>query len=161
MYDSLDLYFRKFEFNASFYYVVRFIGYQTKGYNIIQTAGPALAQLTIVFILFYSLLIDPKKTSLPQSMMWILFWYILFSTTVHPWYIVPMVFFSMFTNYRYPIYWSFLIFFTYLGYSQQGYLEVQWVVFIEYTVVLLIAAIEIRRSGYFLELYNKVRSGSM
>src|SRR5690606_7832413 len=39
---SIGLYLQKFEFNASIYYLVRWIGFQFSGFNIIQTAGPVL-----------------------------------------------------------------------------------------------------------------------
>ncbi len=53
---SLDLYFRKFEFNASLYYIAREIGYQQTGWNQIAVIGPALAKGAAVFILFFALL---------------------------------------------------------------------------------------------------------
>jgi Gpi18-like mannosyltransferase len=156
IFESLDLYFRKFEFNASIYYLVRWIGWQSFGYNIIQTAGPALAKLTIVFIGYFLLLADPKKVPIPEAMMWILTVYLLFSTTVHPWYIAPVVFLSCFTTYRYAIVWSILILFTYLGYSIDGYNEVYLVVGIEYVTVIVIMIRELIHSRYLIELYHKI-----
>ncbi|NBC06624.1 MAG: hypothetical protein GVY26_05470, partial [Bacteroidetes bacterium] len=47
---SLDLYFRRFEFNASVYYLLRWVGYQVTGYNEIALIGPALALCTFVGI---------------------------------------------------------------------------------------------------------------
>ena len=47
---SLDLYFRQFEFNASVYYLLRWVGYQITGYNEIALIGPALALCTFVGI---------------------------------------------------------------------------------------------------------------
>ena len=48
--DSLNLYFQKFEFNAGVYYVLRWIGFQYKGYNLIQVIGPLLALCTFLGI---------------------------------------------------------------------------------------------------------------
>ncbi len=51
LFSSIGLYFQKFEFNASVYYLVRWLGYQYYGYNIIQSAGKWLALLTLGSIL--------------------------------------------------------------------------------------------------------------
>ena len=51
LFSSIGLYFQKFEFNASVYYLVRWVGYQYYGYNIIQFAGKWLALLTLGSIL--------------------------------------------------------------------------------------------------------------
>lgn len=48
--NSLNLYFQKFEFNASIYYLARWIGFQTIGWNMIAVIGPALAVCTPVLI---------------------------------------------------------------------------------------------------------------
>ena len=47
---SLDLYFRKFEFNASVFYAIRGLGFFFLDYDIVQTAGPVLALVTFIFI---------------------------------------------------------------------------------------------------------------
>ena len=39
VFSSLNLYFQKFEFNASVYYLIRAAGYWLEGYNIISGAG--------------------------------------------------------------------------------------------------------------------------
>ena len=145
---SGSLYFQKLEFNASIYFLVREIGFWVKGYNIIQTAGVWLGILTTVLILLFSLLIRSEKISVVESFMWIWLIFVAFSTTVHPWYIVPIISFSIFTNYRFAIIWSFLIFLTYIGYSKDGYKETYYIFILEYTVVY----------GYMLyELFQQMK----
>lgn len=48
---SLDLYFRKFEFNASLYYLARAYGYYEIGWNQIARFGPLLARTAVGLIL--------------------------------------------------------------------------------------------------------------
>ena len=129
MRDSVELYFQKFEFNASIYYLVREYGYYWKGYNIIEQAGRWLASSTFLGIMLYALV---KRRSLPAgfSGAWLIF--LLLSTTVHPWYVVPLLAFTVFTPYRYAVLWSGLAFFSYAGYSATGFSENLWVTAVEY-----------------------------
>ncbi len=65
MRDSVELYFQKFEFNASIYYLIREVGYYQKGYNIIQQAGRWLAISTFLGIMLYSLALELFICPLP------------------------------------------------------------------------------------------------
>ena len=110
---SLDLYFRRFEFNAGLYYVLRWLGYQWKGYNLISWIGPALALATVGGILLAALLERrPVLRTLPRAMLGAVTLYLLLATTVHPWYLSLPIVLCLFTPYRYPIVWSGLIFLT-------------------------------------------------
>jgi alpha-1,6-mannosyltransferase len=139
MAQSLDLYVRKFEFNAGLYYLLRDLGYLWKGYNLIQWIGPALSLTALVGILFYVARADIRETTLLPSFFFIHLIYLLSVTTFHPWYLCPLIAFSLFSRYRFPVVWSFLIFFTYLGYSATGFEEVYGVVAMEYGLTLLVA----------------------
>ncbi len=144
MQNSLNLYFQKFEFNASFYYVAREIGYWIYGYNKIAQIGPLLSVLAIVSILGISVVAVIKKWSVPKAFLFILFCYLLFATTIHPWYTVPLIAFGILSGYYFPIVWSFIIFITYLGYSSEGFhLPLSWVV-IEYLVVAIALILELK-----------------
>lgn len=151
--NSLDLYFRKFEFNASIYYLARWIGYQTIGWNMIQTYGPLLALGTFLGILLMALL--EKKAdwfTWPCSMLFAICLYLLFTTTVHPWYASLPIVLCLFTRFRFPILWSGMIFLTYVNYSYEPYWENLWVVGVEYSAVI----------GYiFWELFNKLRENRL
>ncbi len=129
MASSLDLYFRHFEFNASLYYLLREAGYLFKGYNIIAGAGPALALVGGLSILAYSLI---SKASLPRAVIFIYMIFWATATTVHPWYIIPMVALAPVAGLRFPLVWSLLIFFTYAGYTVEGYEEILILTFLEY-----------------------------
>ncbi|GHB53020.1 glycosyltransferase 87 family protein [Persicitalea jodogahamensis] len=132
---SLDLYFRRFEFNASLYYLLRGIGTFVMGYNPIATIGPLLALVSISLILFFSWS-KKLKLSLPERWLFALTTYLLCATTVHPWYIVPLLALSVLSRFRFPIAWSALLPLTYVAYGQSGFQENLWVVAVEYLVVL-------------------------
>lgn len=129
---SLDLYFQKFEFNASVYYLMRQIGYWFTGYNVIQTLGPLLSLLTVACVGW----IVYRPGSLMQKMLLALTFYFLFATTVHPWYITTLVAFGALTGRWYPVLWSAMLPLTYIAYSYQPYHENLVVVFLEYALVI-------------------------
>ncbi|MDF9800073.1 alpha-1,6-mannosyltransferase [Catalinimonas alkaloidigena] len=139
--ESVGLYFQKFEFNASIYYIVREIGYVLKGYNIIGMAGKWLAVSTFLGIVLFSIL--ERKEKLPAAWLWVWVIYLALATTVHPWYIAPLIAFSLFTHYRFMIVWSWLIFFSYAGYSVEGFKEILPITVLEYSLVLLMLAYEL------------------
>ncbi len=134
MRDSVGLYFHKFEFNASVYYLIREIGFYQKGYNIIQSAGRWLAISAFLIIVLYALL--ERERLLLASFGWVWLIFLLLSTTVHPWYVTPLLAFAGFTPYRYALLWSGLIFFSYAGYTATGFSENMWITMIEYGAVL-------------------------
>ena len=140
MQKSIGLYFQKFEFNASVYYLIREIGFYRKGYNIIAQAGRWLAISTFLGIILYAALERNRWLPAAYSGAWLIF--LLLSTTVHPWYVTPLLAFAVFTPYRYAVAWSGLIFLTYAGYSTTGFAENLWVIGLEYIVVLAILGYE-------------------
>jgi len=135
MTDSGWLYFQRFEFNGSIYYLVREVGYWVRGYNIIESAGRWLAAITFFSILAYTWIDYKRKPNIFEAFMWVLALYLAFTTTLHPWYILPLLAFSVFTQYRFPMIWSFLIFLTYAGYSENGYKEPILLISIQYLMV--------------------------
>lgn len=146
--NSLSLYYQKFEFNASVYYLLREAGYWFTGYNIIETAGPFLALLATTCILVFSLSRKAKNLSLPAGMGWVYVLFLLFSLTVHPWYLIPLLAFSLFTPYRFPVLWSGLIFLTYAGYKENGFEESSLVLALEYGCVCLFFLWEWKRNNW-------------
>jgi len=139
--DSMALYFQKFEFNGSIYYLARWYGFETDGYNIIAKSGKWMMYATLGSIVLYSLLSKPKEW--PRQMVWVWTLYLLFATTVHPWYVIPLVAVAVFSKIRFPWLWSFLIFMTYANYYGGDYTDRIEVVVIEYSLVVLIAIWEV------------------
>ncbi|MFN4761799.1 mannosyltransferase [Gillisia sp. Q332] len=133
---SIGLWFQKFEFNASIYYVVRWIGFQVKGYNIIETAGKVLPLVTILVLA--GLAFFRKNSSLQQLISTMLLGitaYFFLSTTIHPWYLMIPLLLSVFTRFRYMFVWSFLIFLSYYAYSTPQFKENFWLIALEYILV--------------------------
>lgn len=141
---SIDLYFRKFEFNAGIYYLLRWMGFKISGYNLIAYIGPILG-LTFMCTAFY-LTIKEKMKNLFAYLFLIMLLYLLLATTLHPWYLSIPIFCSIFIRSRAAIVWSSLIWLTYINYS-----------FIEYHENLLVVAIEyILLFGYMLYEWKNV-----
>ncbi len=142
---SLSLYYQKFEFNASIYYWLREKGFEEFGYNRIEFIGKDLVKWTFWSIILLAFWPFGKRPSLPTLFMFALGIYFLLSTTVHPWYIITVLGLSVFTGYKSPLVWSYLIFLTYLGYSINGFDLPNWVLFVEYGVVIGLFLIELSK----------------
>ncbi|MGA9048938.1 MAG: hypothetical protein WB588_08095 [Dehalococcoidia bacterium] len=130
---GLSLYFNVFEFNAGLYYVARWIGYLIKGYDTIAVNGILLATISLITII--AIAWREEKASwknLFTVMLFCLTAYLLCATIVHPWYLTPLVAFSVFTRYRYAILWSGLIVLSYSAYQTFPYSESLWLVALEY-----------------------------
>lgn len=136
--NSAELYFQRFEFNASVYYILRWIGFQVKGYNLIATFGKVLPMITFFGILMYAYFEPQGKryATLARGMMWCLGIYLLFSSIVHPWYSSTMIAFCILTSYRFPLIWSFLIFGSYAAYQTTAYTENLWLVGLSYLITI-------------------------
>ena len=133
---SLDLYFRKFEFNASIYYVARALGAYIKGYNPISITGPMLGLISILSILILANREkDPNWNQLPVALLFAFTLYFTCSTVVHPWYLTTLVALSCLSTYRYSIVWSGLIMLSYSAYQWEFYTENTILIAIEYIVV--------------------------
>ncbi len=133
---TVGLWFQNFEFNASIYYLVREIGYKFRGYNEIAIIGKILPLIVFVGILLMAFFKKAKTTEqLITVMLLALSFYYFMATTVHPWYIASLVLLTLFTNYKYPIVWSFVIILSYLAYANIKNEENLWLVTIQYLIV--------------------------
>ena len=145
MFSSLSLYFQRFEFNASLYYVLRTAGQWLIGFNPIVQLGPLLALLAAGLILYFSIKAEKQGWPLPKTILLLYGLFLLCATTVHPWYVLPLLALMPFTSFRFPLVWSGLVFLTYAGYSPTGYQEPLGLVALEYGLVLAVLVWELRR----------------
>lgn len=137
--ETIALWFHNFEFNASLYYLAREIGYLFTGYNEIAVIGKFTVLIVILFVIGIAFLRKNKTmTQLITAMLFALSFYYFTATTVHPWYIATLLILSVFTKYKFPLVWSFVIILSYLAYMQIGNAdktENLWVIAIEYLVI--------------------------
>lgn len=132
---SLDLYFQRFEFNASVYYIVRWIGFQVKGFNIIQVAGPVLSLITVATIAFLGLRKKQNENTFLNYCMIAFSVYLFMSPIVHPWYLSILIFFTTLSHRKYILWWSFSVIFSYSAYQWNDYHENMLLISIEYLLV--------------------------
>jgi hypothetical protein len=141
---TVGLWFGNFEFNASIYYIARAIGYLFRGWNEITIIGKILPIITVLCILYLSFI--KKNTDLKKLIAAMLFSftiYLFLSTTVHPWYIATILMLSVFTNYKFPIVWSFIVIIRYLAYANTNTTENLWIIGFEYVVVFTVFVWEV------------------
>lgn len=113
---SVSLYFNHFTFHASLYEIIKYclyvLGSDTQ-------AGFITAAIGAGGILYLSL----KGTKNAHKMFTLLYTvYLLTSTTVHPWYVTPLVGFSVLSGFHFPLLWSYTTLWSYMGYTTTGYL---------------------------------------
>lgn len=145
---TVGLWFSNFEFNAGIYNVVKKIGIQfdAKPWELIKQYGKITPYITIAVVLLMTFLRKNEKLSvLLVSMLIILASYYFLSTTVHPWYIIFLVLLTIYTDIRFPLFWSAMIILSYSAYANPDYKENLGLLFIEYFIVFGFLAYEFLR----------------
>jgi len=143
--NSVGLWFRKFEFNASFYYIFREIGYFFRGWNEIAIIGKITPILTILVLIILTFFRKNKtEVQLITAMLFGLCFYYFTATTVHPWYVATPLILCVFTKYKFPVIWSLVIILSYQAYANTPWRENLWFVALEYLVVFTFLIYEIR-----------------
>jgi alpha-1,6-mannosyltransferase len=133
---TVALWFQNFEFNASLYYVFREIGYLFRGWNEIEIIGKIIPFVVMLFVIIVTFFRKNKTIiELITAMLFVLSFYYFASTTVHPWYVATLLILSVFTKYKFPLVWSFVIILSYLAYANSNNTENLWIIGFEYLVV--------------------------
>lgn len=151
---SIRLYFQAFEFNSGIYYFFRgMLGSQ--GY---------WANRILPWVVMGVILIgawreskpnrsQPDWQGLPAMVLFALTIYQITAPVIHPWYITSLVALCVFTRFRFPILWSFMLPFSYMAYYFPGIEQQTWYIAVEFIVLLLYIAYEwsFKRSNLTLE----------
>jgi len=145
---SINLYFQKFEFNASVYYILRGIGKWLTGYNQIAIIGPLLSFLSLSGILWISLRkMETSISTLIERMFCCFALYLFLTTTVHPWYLVMLIFLGLFSFKKWPIIWSGVVVLSYTTYNNPEFSQNMTLIAVEYIIVFIALAWEYLRSS--------------
>jgi alpha-1,6-mannosyltransferase len=142
---SVGLWFRTFEFNAGLYYLLRWAISGLIGYNPIAVLGPALSILAGLIILWISFSSRFQSYPTQRLMIMILSVFLLTSTTVHPWYLIPLVGLAVLDRLLYPVVWSAVAWLSYAHYSGGGFEENYLLIAVEYAILLIAMARDLSR----------------
>ncbi|MCB0691776.1 MAG: hypothetical protein KDC16_09035 [Saprospiraceae bacterium] len=134
LFKSIDLYFQNFEFNASIYYILRYVGFEYSGYNLIKYIGPLLALSSMIIITLKSFRLEDKFNFNRLLLIGTFAYFVLLigSTIVHPWYLIPLVMFGTLVRFWPAIVWSYVIILSYHNYAGGVYYEDLRYIAIEY-----------------------------
>jgi hypothetical protein len=151
--NSVGLWFRNFEFNASFYYIFREIGYQFRGYNEIAIIGKITPILTILFLVIITFF-RKNNALIPliTAMLFGLCFYYFTATTIHPWYLATPLILSVFTKYRFPIIWTIVNNFSNQAYANIPWKENLWFVGLEYLILYGFLLFELLKNRQYYKI---------
>ena len=135
---SLSLYFNTFEFNGSIYSLIRWAGYEIKGYNVIHEISFYLGLSVALYLIILSLwhMVRPFQNVFVFFTL-ALGGYFLLATTVNPWYITPLLAFGVFTRFLTPLLWSMLVFLSYQAFNTADFHLSTATLAIEYGILTL------------------------
>jgi alpha-1,6-mannosyltransferase len=156
--NSLGLYFRLFEFNASIHYFIRFIGRLAFQESWDKLIGPYLAAalLLIVNLIVWKFPVRHARDLLHAGF-WLMTADLCLATTVHPWYLSWAALALPFFPYAFMVYWTGICFLSYIAYSYHPVYEPAWVLLVEYLPVYGLMAWEIWKRRPLMEVWLQRR----
>ena len=158
--DSLQgyaLYFKIFEFNSSLYFFLREWAERYQWWAFKQATGMITLVLFLIFFLTTSLhsfwtSVHPAKFNF-RSAWWVWFAFLILSSTVHPWYILPLLFLGIFSYPITSVFWSLFVFVSYLHYDIRMEGNFHLFRIAEYGLLLIILLWEV---GFFTKIIHKM-----
>ena len=148
--EGVALYGELFSFNASLYALGIWIGTWTQAWGLLL--------LALVLILGTSLWLAYKRTNCFVVVVILYGLYLFCTSTVHPWYILPVLGLAVCTQYRRLLWatqaWSYLILWSYVGYTATGYEPTQGLIIAEYLILALVLIVPYWRIGFLLRRHK-------
>jgi alpha-1,6-mannosyltransferase len=132
---TIGLWFSNFEFNASFYYLLKWVLEATTNLTLIHSMRSIVIGFLGILISCQLIQNKTKTSKLSLSILWVLTGYYFVSTTVHPWYVISILLLSVFTSYKFARVWSYTLIFSYLAYNQFSVHENGYILALEYLPV--------------------------
>lgn len=137
--DSLHLYYGKFEFNGSIFLLWKAFDYLRFGFDNVDHIAKWLSGCFMLVALYmYFKQKNQDKSSLIKSLFGLWLGYLQLSTTVHSWYVVPLILLGLLIDEYWIIVWSGVAILSYAWYDRHiDELDKYAFILIEYTVLLL------------------------
>jgi hypothetical protein len=160
--NSLGLYFRLFEFNASIHYLIRWFGRWGFQESWDKVIGPYLGAVLflIVVLLVWKFPVRDARDLLHAGF-WLMVADLCLATTVHPWYLSWAALALPFFPYAFVVYWTGACFLSYVAYSFHPVYEPAWALWLEYLPVYGLMGWELLRRRPLMEVWvQKSRSPS-
>lgn len=140
--ESIKLYYGRFEFNSLIFAFYLDYGFWKYGFHPIGSYARRLAFygfLALLAFCFYRLKQNEDWKVFFSRMAWATIIYYFFATTVHPWYLIFPLFFGILSQNKVIIYWSFLVYLSYLFYDLDIKKYHVVVKIVEYIVLLILS----------------------
>lgn len=151
LFESIRLFSQSFEYNASVYYLVRALNSAWLGYNPIAIVGPSLMAIAAILSSYFFAL--AWKGGRAEVLKWSILGYLgylLFATTVHPWYLLLPAFLGVYVGYLFPLVWGTLAMLSYYGYGSDPVMESAYILTLEYLLAIGFMMWELTKPKGFL-----------
>ncbi len=143
IYASMQLYFGHFEFNSSIYQWFYTIPYEHRPLfvNIVK------ALFIIAIICYWLMYSDKIKKHIIKDVLVYFVLYFLFASSIHPWYITPVILCGILLNYKFSYVWAAIIPLTYITYKTEMYTQNNWIILLEYCVVFIYIGLGLKKES--------------
>lgn len=145
---SVDLYFHKFMFNGSLFYVMNIFLHQFTGFEYNLHLLGDFTPFIVLFAVLLMAVLEKNKgwLALFKSVLFSLLIYYSIASIVHPWYVINLMVVALFTNYRFPYVWSALVLLSYVAYKGDGLvMESTALLIVEYVILSVVIGFELIR----------------